>query len=146
MTMDADIVSALDRDSLDKLARHYETMARRMRLRVAELDRRAEMAREVRERRSDAHRAARMALEYIRGGMAAETAIRAAWRQSGVPQTQIGSILRRLRIEGDRQARETRRMEVARLARAGLSNLEIARELGVHRNTVSNDIKALFRR
>lgn len=144
--MDREIISELNEDTLRLLAVYYARTARRLKMRAAELSVWKDQRQRAVDRRHELEDATLLVPKYISMGMTYDAAIRAAAQTSGMETWCLESRFKRLCLERESVARDARQVAVMRLARSGLSNLEIAKRIGCHRNTVSRDIgKALGR-
>lgn len=135
-------LDALDAAALEQVRRYYARMIDGIDQRIRRREREAETAGRTAAATDAAARAADMAMRLIHGGLSFGQATAAAARQWRVDSARCEAVTARAMRERDAMAREVRRAAVVRMAICGMTNGQIAEKLGIHRNTVSADLKS----
>jgi len=143
--MNKDFLRHLEIDDLKRLAIYHEKTARDLKIRAAEMQKNHDMKAKIRQRVNKItreHKQLCIAMMHeMECGKNFDQAARYGASISGRDLVFCQTSLKRFVFEEKNKARHARKMATFKLAKCGFTNEEIAARLGVHRNTVSKDIR-----
>ena len=140
--MDLAIIEELETPALQKLAGYYENTARQVRLVMAERQRQARIRASSEQALNEIHQATLLAATMMNNGVPYERAMMEAANTSSISQATLEAHHKQLIKREKENARRILEIQIMRLARAGLSNIQIADKLGIGRNRVGRIITA----
>lgn len=143
-----DFIDCLDPSELLKLARWHDDMSKKLKLRSAELIKQREHDARLRRSHEEWTRKKKQLLRLMsaqmQDGKNFTQAVQFGARSSGQNEKTCETLLKRFVTSQKKEARQTRKIMVIKYGQAGWTNNEIASELGVHRITVSKDLKEIM--
>lgn len=144
-SMTPDLADGLPVEVLDKMALHYEDLAKELRLKAATERHRVEQSRQVTASLDAWENAARDCLDLIANGMHKQSAIARTHALTGASFDMIEGKIRLILSSKTKEMKEIRDATIWKMSNNGMLNKNIAVALGLHPNTVSRAIQSALR-
>lgn len=141
MDMDTSILADMDLAMLNKMSRYYQNLQIKIQQKVRQKKLAEDHKKNGKKERAKIKNDLNCLKTLLDSGRDFHQAIESIAGNDELRQNQLAALFKDMIKNNEKWSREARRAAVIRLAQAGLQNGEIAEELGIHRNTVSRDIR-----